>query len=133
MYRGEAPYIPKFGISHRLVGCVLPSGNRPRAGVDVAAKRKFMSFMGFRSGNSQPSGCACVQTEDRFVALLKEERNGVRLYEYLYFAFIIYLFSMLHNVSTSSYAHLTIIRSSSSSCLCHSSLLPLIPFLPSVL
>ena len=44
-----------------------------------------------------------------------------------------YLFSRLYNVSTSSCAHLTIILSSSSSCLCHSSLLPLIPFLPSVL
>jgi len=37
---------------------VLTAGNRPRAGVDVAAKRKFMSFLGYRSGNSQPNGCA---------------------------------------------------------------------------
>ena len=44
-----------------------------------------------------------------------------------------YLFSKLYNFSTSSCAHLTIILSSFSSCLCHSSLLPLIPFLPSVL
>jgi hypothetical protein len=43
------------------------------------------------------------------------------------------LFSRLYNVSTSSCAHLTIIIFSSSSCLCHSSLLPSIPFLPSVL
>jgi hypothetical protein len=43
------------------------------------------------------------------------------------------LFSRLYNVSTSSCTHLTIILSSSSSCLCHSSLLPLTPFLPSVL
>ena len=41
-----------------------------------------------------------------------------------------YLFSRLSNVSTSSCAHLAIIFSSSSSCLCHSSLLPLIPFQP---
>ena len=34
-----------------------------------------------------------------------------------------YLFSRLYNVSTPSCAHLTIILSSSSSCLCHSSLL----------
>ena len=40
---------------------------------------------------------------------------------------------VLYNVSTSSCAHLTFILSFSSSCLCHSSLLPLIPFLPSVL
>ena len=40
------------------------------------------------------------------------------------------LFSRLYNVSTSSCAHLIIILSSSSSCLCHSSLLPLLPFLP---
>ena len=46
---------------------------------------------------------------------------------------IIYLFSRLYDVSTSSCAHLTIILSSSSICLCHSSLLPLIPFPPSVL
>ena len=39
------------------------------------------------------------------------------------------LFSSLYNVSTSSCAHLTIILSSSSSSLSHSSLLPLIPFL----
>ena len=45
----------------------------------------------------------------------------------------IYLFSKLFDVSTSSCAHLTIILSSSSICLCHSSLLPLIPFPPSVL
>ena len=44
-----------------------------------------------------------------------------------------YLFSKLFEVSTSSCAHLTIIFSFSSICLCHSSLLPLIPFLPSVL
>jgi hypothetical protein len=43
------------------------------------------------------------------------------------------LFSRLYNVSTSSCAHLTIIISSSSSCLCHSSLLPSILFLPSFL
>ena len=43
------------------------------------------------------------------------------------------LFSSLYNVSTSSYVHLTIMVSSSSSCLCHSSLLPSIPFLPSAL
>ena len=46
---------------------------------------------------------------------------------------VIYLFSRLYNVPTSSCAHLTIILSSSSSCLCHFSLLALIPFLPSVL
>ena len=40
----------------------------------------------------------------------------------------IYLFSRLFDVPTSSCAHLTIILSFSSSCLCHSSLLPLIPF-----
>ena len=45
----------------------------------------------------------------------------------------IYLFSRLYDASTSSCAHLTIILSSSSICLCHSSLLPLIPFPPSVL
>ena len=45
----------------------------------------------------------------------------------------IYLFSRLYDVSTSSCAHLTIILSSSSICLCHSSLLPLIPFPSSVL
>ena len=44
----------------------------------------------------------------------------------------IYLFSRLYYVSTSSCAHLTIILSSSI-CLCHSSLLPLIPSPPSVL
>ena len=44
-----------------------------------------------------------------------------------------YLFSSLYDVSTSSCAHLTIIVSSSSICLCHSSLLPLIPCPPSVL
>jgi len=38
--------------------------------------------------------------------------------------FLLILFSRLYNVSTSSCAHLTIILSSSSSCLCHSSLLP---------
>ena len=43
------------------------------------------------------------------------------------------LFSRLYDVSTSSCAHLTIILSSSSICLCHSSLFPLIPFPPSVL
>ena len=46
---------------------------------------------------------------------------------------LLLLFSRLYNVSTSSCAHLTIILSSSSICLCHSSLLPLIPFPPSVL
>ena len=46
---------------------------------------------------------------------------------------LLLLFSKLYNVSTSSFSHLTIILSSSSSYLCHSSLLPLIPFLPSVL
>ena len=45
----------------------------------------------------------------------------------------IYLFSRLYDVSTSSCVHLTIIVSSSSICLCHSSLLPLIPFPPSVI
>ena len=45
----------------------------------------------------------------------------------------IYLFSRLFDVSTSSCAHLTIILSFSSICLCPSSLLPLIPFLPSAL
>ena len=45
----------------------------------------------------------------------------------------IYLFSRLFDVSTSSCAHLTIILSFSSNCLCPSSLLPLIPFLPSIL
>jgi len=40
----------------------------------------------------------------------------------------IYLFSRLYNVSTSSCAHLAIILFSSSSFLCHSSLLPSIPF-----
>ena len=43
------------------------------------------------------------------------------------------LFSRLYDVPTSSCAHLTIILSSSSICLCHSSLLPLITFPPSVL
>ena len=43
------------------------------------------------------------------------------------------LFSRLYDVSTSSCAHLTIILSSSFMCLCHSILLPLIPFPPSVL
>ena len=47
--------------------------------------------------------------------------------------FLLLLFSRLHDVSTSSCAHLTIILSSSSMCLCHSILLPLIPFPPSVL
>ena len=41
---------------------------------------------------------------------------------------LLLLFSRLYNVSTSSCVHLAIILSSSSSCLCHSSLLPLIPF-----
>jgi len=50
-----------------------------------------------------------------------------------YKQFTLYLFSRLYNVSTSSCVHLTIILSCSSSCLCHSSLLPVIPFLPSVL
>ena len=49
------------------------------------------------------------------------------------FQLLLLLFSRLYNVSTSSCAHLTIIVSSPSSCLCHSSLLPSIPFLPSVL
>ena len=43
---------------------------------------------------------------------------------------LIYLFSRLFDVSTSSCAHLTIILSSSSIYLWHSSLLPLIPFPP---
>ena len=43
------------------------------------------------------------------------------------------LFSRLYNVSTSSCARLAIIVSSSSSCFCHSSRLPSIPFPPSVL
>ena len=47
--------------------------------------------------------------------------------------FIIYIFSRLYDISTSSCAQLTIILSSSSICLCHSSLLPSIPFPPSVL
>ena len=47
--------------------------------------------------------------------------------------FLFYLFSRLYDVSTYSCAHLTIILFSSSICLCHSSLLPLIPFPPSVL
>jgi len=42
----------------------------------------------------------------------------------------IYLFSRLFNVSTSFCTHLTIILSFSSFCLCHSSLLLLIPFTP---
>ena len=46
---------------------------------------------------------------------------------------LLLLFSRLYDVSTSSCTHLTIILYSSSSCLCHSSLLPLIPFPPSVL
>ena len=46
---------------------------------------------------------------------------------------LLLLFSRLYNVSTSSCAHLTIIISSPSSPFCHSSLLPLIPFLPSFL
>ena len=46
---------------------------------------------------------------------------------------VLLLFSRLYDVSTSSCAHLTIILYSSSSCLCHSSLLPLILFPPSVL
>ena len=45
----------------------------------------------------------------------------------------IYLFSRLYDVSTSFCAHLTIILSCSSICLCHFSLLPLIHFPPSVL
>ena len=47
--------------------------------------------------------------------------------------FKLLLCSRFFNFSTSSCAHLTIIVSSSVSCLCHSSLLPSIPFLPSVL
>ena len=43
---------------------------------------------------------------------------------------VIYLFCRLYNVSTFSCAHLKMILSSSSSCLCHSSLPPLTPFLP---
>ena len=43
---------------------------------------------------------------------------------------LLLLFSRLFDVSTSSCVHLTIILSFSSICLCHSSLLPLIPFLP---
>jgi hypothetical protein len=54
-----------------------------------------VSFMGWRSGNWQSSGCARVQTEDRFVASMMEERNGVIVFEYLYFAFIIYLFNYI--------------------------------------
>ena len=42
----------------------------------------------------------------------------------------VYSFTRLYDVSTHFCAHLTIILSSSSSCLCHSSLLPLIPFPP---
>ena len=53
--------------------------------------------------------------------------KGLSLYFYRIFLLLL-LFSRLYNVSTSSCAHLTIIVSSSSSCLCHSSLLPLIPF-----
>jgi hypothetical protein len=60
----------------------LTTGYRTRAGVDVATKRKFVSFLGYRSGNSQPNGCARVQTEDRFVAPLTEARNGMQLYSY---------------------------------------------------
>ena len=40
---------------------------------------------------------------------------------------LLLLFSRLYNVSTPSCVHLTIIVSSSSSCLCHSSLFPSIP------
>ena len=61
-----------------------------------------MSFIGYRSGNSQPSGCARVQTEDRFVAPPMEAQNGVRLY--LYFAFVIYLFIYL--VGCTMFLHL---------------------------
>ena len=46
---------------------------------------------------------------------------------------VLLLFSRLYDVSASSCAHLSIILSSSSICLCHSSLLPLIPLTPSVL
>ena len=52
--------------------------------------------------------------------------------EYIYI-YIIYLFSRLFDVSTSSCAHLTIILSFSSIRLCPSSLILLIPYLPSVL
>jgi len=45
---------------------------------------------------------------------------------------LLLLISRLYIVFTSSCTHLTIIVSSSSSCLCHSSLLPSIPFFPSV-
>jgi len=59
--------------------------------------------------------------------------TGAEIFVYYYYIYYIYLFSSLHNVSTSSCADLKIILSSSSSCLCHSSLLPLIHFHPSVL
>jgi hypothetical protein len=48
-------------------------------------------------------------------------------------SYLLLLFSRLYDVSTSSCALLTVILSSSSICLCHSSLPPLIPFPPSVL
>jgi hypothetical protein len=44
-----------------------------------------------------------------------------------------YLFSRLYDVSTSSCAHWTLVVSSFSIRLCHSSLLPLVPFPPSVI
>ena len=67
------------------------------------------------------------------------ERASILRYTYiaclviLLLLLLLLLFSRLYDVSTSSCAHLTIILSSSSICLCRSSLLPLIPFPPSIL
>jgi len=60
-------------------------------------------------------------------------KQRVNKFNLLLLLLLLLLFSRLYDVSTSSCAHSTIILYSSSSCLCHSSLLPLIPFPPSVL
>ena len=73
---------------------------------------------------------SCIQANKQANVYFQQPLKLEYIYIYIY---IIYLFSRLYDVSTSFCAHLTIILSSSSICLCHSSLLPLIPFPPSVL
>jgi hypothetical protein len=88
----------------------------------------------WKSTPPTPSGNAPNSSTSLYIRkLVTKKRRARNIWQRSRNPLDIYLFSRLYNVSTSSCVHLTITISSSSSCLCHSSLLSSTPFLPSVL
>ena len=131
---GNLNFLEPSGPPQACNGTALPLFMKSNCGNSL----NFPNLNFVKHYSSSANVKTCLSTIPVLVSLssnfpsVNTYKNFLQCGNFFIYLFI-YLFSRLYDVATSSCANLTIILSSSSICLCHSSLLPLIPFPPSVL